>query len=75
MVSEEKTPRMSIPRAANQRARAMARMVTSMREGRGTWWGGGGKEVRLCKGLRACLPKPLLRKEASIDGGESGGNK
>ena len=74
MVSEENTPRMSIPRAANQRARAMQRMVTSMREGRGTWWEGRGKEVRLCKGLRGCLPKPLLRKEASV-GGESGGNK
>ena len=74
MVSEEKTPKMSIPRAANQRAMAMQRTVTSMREGRTMWWLGG-KEARLCKGLRGCLAKPLLRKGASIDGGESGGNK
>ena len=72
-MSEEKTPKMSIPRAANQRAMAMQRTVTSMREGRTMWLEG--KEVRLCKGLRGCLAKPLLRKGASIDGGESGGNK
>ena len=73
-VSEEKTPRMSIPRATNQRTMAIASTVTSMREGR-TW--GGGKEARR-KGLRGFLTMPLLRKEASVvgrDGGESGGNK
>ena len=78
-VSEQNTPKISIPRAANQRARAMAKIVTNMREGKtNTWWGGG-------KGLRGFLPMPLplpllmplLRKKASFvgrAGGESGGN-
>ena len=75
-VSEEKTPKMSIPKATSHRARAMARTVTNMREGRTTW--GGGKEEVRCKGLRGFLQMPLLRKEASVvgqDGGESGGKK
>ena len=33
-VSEEKTPRMSKPKATSQRAKAMASTVTNMREGR-----------------------------------------
>ena len=70
-VSEQNTPKISIPRAANQRARAMAKIVTNMREGKtNTWWGGG-------KGLRGSWPMPLLRKKASFvgrAGGESGGN-
>ena len=75
-VSEEKTPKMSSPRATNQRARAMARTVTNMREGRTTTWGGGKGARR--NGLRGFLPMPLLRKGASVverEGGESGGNK
>ena len=75
-VSEEKTPKMSIPKATSHRVRAMASTVTNMREGRTTC--GGGKEAR-CKGLRGFLPMPLLRKEASVVGqdvgGESGGKK
>ena len=65
-VSEEKTPRMSIPRATNQRTMAIASTVTSMREGRMTTWGGG-REARR-KGLRGFLTMPLLRKEASVVG-------
>ena len=77
-VSEEKTPRMSKPKATSQRARAMARTVTNMREGREEWWVLFKEEVR-CRGLSGVfLPRPLLlsRGAASIGhgGGESGGN-
>ena len=72
-VSEEKTPRMSKPKATSQRARAMARTVTNMREGREEWWA-----LFRCGGLSGFLPRPLLlsRGAASIGhgGGESGGN-
>ena len=76
-VSEEKTPRMSKPKATSQRARAMARTVTNIREGREEWWVLFKEEVR-CRGLSGFLPRPLLlsRGAASIGlgGGESGGN-
>ena len=68
-VSEEKTPKMSIPSATSHRARAMPRTVTSIREGRLWGRGKGGR----CSGLWG-FPMPLMRKGASI-GGESGGNK
>ena len=73
-VSEEKTPRMSKPKATSQRARAMARTVTNMREGWEGWWA-----LFRCGGLSGVfLPRPLLlsRGAASIGhgGGESGGN-
>ena len=75
-VSEEKTPKMSKPKATSQRAKAMASTVTNMREGREEWVLF--KEEVRCRGLSGFLPTPLLlsRGATSIGhgGGESGGN-